>query len=144
MKLLTATLAVFTLAGICDSCSIPQGYEPKSVSELTKLAPLVLQAEVVATDNLTILRHEYNATLNVLHVYKGKLNKTQLVVGGFRDAAACGTEVYVGEEWIFFLSVNPFRVRIDDISSGVAKNSNATYQEILEGLCCPDTPGLTT
>ena len=141
MKLLMVTLTVFTLVSTCDSCSVVPGHEWKSIAELTKLAPLVLQAKVVGTENLTIPQYEYKATLNVLHVYKGKLNKTQIVVGGFADPASCRSEVSVGEEWIFFLDVNPFKARYDDISSALRTNSSETYQGILEGLCCPDTPG---
>ena len=142
MKLLIVTLAtIFTFAGFCESCSQPVGYESKSIAELTKLAPLVLHAKVVATDNRTIHRQEYKATLNVTHVYKGKLNETQIVVAGFAESAACRSEVFVGYERIFFLDVNPFRARNDDISSAVATNSSEIFQGILEGLCCPYTPG---
>ena len=113
----------------------------KSIEELTKLAPLVLYANVVATDNLTINQHEYNATLNVIHIYKGQLNETQIEVAGFADSASCRSEVLVGDEKIFFLDVNPLRAKYDDISSAVRTNSSETYQGILKGLCCPYTQG---
>ncbi len=140
MKLLIITSAIFVFAGFCESCSLTSDYKPKSIAELTKLAPLVLHAKVV---DLTRNRNEYNAyaTLNVIHVYKGKLNKTQIVAAGFGSEASCQSEVSVGDEKIFFLDVNPFRTRNDDVSSAVATNSTETFQGILEGLCCPYTPG---
>jgi hypothetical protein len=141
MKLLIITLAtIFTFASFCESCSPAEGHEWKSIAELTKLAPLVLHAKVVARAK----RWEYNATLNVTHVYKGKLNETQIVVAGFADEASCRSEVFVGDEKIFFLDVKPFRARYDDLYSAVATNSSETFQGILEGLCCPYTPGRET
>ena len=98
-----------------------------------------MHAKVVATDNFTINQHEYNATLNVIHAYKGHLNETQIEVAGFADSASCRSEVLVGDEKIFFLDVNPFRAKYDDISSAVHTNSSETYQGILKGLCCPYT-----
>ena len=141
MKLVIITLATFMFAGFCESCSLPVGYKSKSIAELTRLAPLVLHATVVAIDNRTIYKQQYNATLNVTHVYKGKLNETQIVAAGFAESSACRSEVFVGDEKIFFLDANPFRVRHDDISSAVATNSSETFQGILEGLCCPYTSG---
>jgi hypothetical protein len=143
MKSFIIGFAVLLFSGFSESCSIPQGYEAKPIAELTRLAPLVLYANVVATDNLTIHQNDYNATLNVVHVYKakGELNETRIKVGGFADSASCRSRVEVGDEYIFFLNVNPFKARYDDISSAVAANSSETYQGILEGLCCPYTQG---
>ncbi|CAB4025799.1 Tumor necrosis factor-inducible gene 6 [Paramuricea clavata] len=140
MRLLIVTLAtIFTFTGFCESCSPAEGHKWKSIAELTKLAPLVLHAKVVATANRTIHQWEYNATLNVIQVYKGKLNETLIVVAGFANSASCQSDVFVGDEKIFFLDVGPFRARYDDISSAVATNSSETFQGILEGLCCPYT-----
>ena len=145
MKLLIVTLAtIFTFAGFCESCSPGVDHEWKSIAELTKLAPLVLHANVVARGKQTIYQWEYNATLNVIQVYKGTLNETQIVVAGFGNSASCRSEVFVLDEKIFFLDVNPFRARYDDIHSAVATYSSETVQEILEGLCCPYTPGRET
>ena len=142
MKLLIVTLAtIFTFAGVCESCSIPRGYESKSIAELTRLAPLVLHAKVMAVDNRTIYQDEYNATLKVNRVYKGNLNETQIVVAGFADGGTCRSEVFVGDEKIFFLNVNPFRAKYDDHFSAVATNSSEAFQGILKGLCCPYTSG---
>ena len=92
MSLLILILAISSSVGICDSCSLPQGYESKSIAELTRLAPLVLHAKVVATNNKTMNENDYNATLNYTmftHVYKGELNLTQIEVTGFATSASC-------------------------------------------------------
>ena len=127
--------------GICNSCSPSSDYEPKPISELTRLARLVLHAKVVAISNRTIHRYEYSATLNVTHVYKGELNLTQIEVEGFADSGSCRSGVSLGDAKIFFLNSNPFKARNDDLYSAVKPNSSEVFQGILEGLCCPYTTG---
>ena len=119
--------------GTCNSCSPPENCKSKTIAELTRLAPLVLHAKVVAIDNTTSQQLEYSATLDVTHVYKGELKLTQIEVEGFGDTAACRSEVSVGDSRIFFLNVNPFKARYDDLSSAVATNSSMVFGEFLKG-----------
>ena len=66
MKSLIKTLTVFMFFCFSESCSQSKGYEVKSTAELTKLAPLVLYANVVATDSLKI--HEQDLRTIMQHL----------------------------------------------------------------------------
>ena len=129
--------------GSCNSCSPPPGHKPKSIPELTRLAPLVLYAKVVAINNRMMNSFHYNATLNVTHcqVYKGQLNLYQIEVAGFGYEGDCGSEVFVNDSKIFFLNANPLRIRNDDLYSAVKTNSCEVLQGIYVGICFPYTSG---
>lgn len=133
-------VTLLTLVDTTTSCSLPENHQSLSTAELTRRAFLVIQAKVVAVD--TKRQGIYNATLNVTHVYKGILNASQIVVNGFGSSSLCRSEVEVGSEHIVFLdSKYPYRVRHDDISSAVTRNSTKVFNEITKGLCCPRTEG---
>ena len=139
MTLLLA-LSLLVMLEKSKSCSPVEGYRHPTIAERTRLSPLVIQAYVVAVDQ-NPRKDEYNATLNVTHVYKGMLNSSTITASGFGSSASCLSEVRVGSEYIVFFDVNPFRARYNNgISSAVAETTNSS-PEIAEGLCCPRTTG---
>ena len=122
-------------------CSPPPNYEPPTIAELTRKAPIVVRGFVVkkvGDNNL------YVGCLYISHVYRGFGVKNYICASRFGSTAACLSDPSYGVEYLFFLNakVNKklgtrYEARYDSIHSAAQVFEKDSEDGVRDGKCCP-------
>ncbi len=144
---------IFLLTFLCVfklsfQCLPPFGWNPPSIGERTRRAPLVVRAslkkKINAGSGLLFKRESlgpmgsYTACLSVTHVYKGVLPAGDICASGFGEPVFCKTDLAFGVSYVIFLNTDPLSARYEFITPAAVPYSETVFAQVGRGVCCPE------